>query len=323
MATTPDYYKILGVPRNAKADEIKKAYRKLARKHHPDAGGDEAKFKEINEAYEVLSDDKKRKLYDQYGTGNPNQVPYGGYGGAGANPFAGFGSWAEILESIRRGEGAFGNIEFDFGGAGGANPFGGFGGFGSGPFGGQPQPRKGRDLSVDLEVSFDEAFHGCEKRVTVRVPGRQEPETLDVKIPAGAVDGGRSRFRGKGAPGEAGGAAGDLLIATKIAPHPIYSRKGADVLMEVPVTFDEAALGAKVEIPTPDGKKARVSVPAGTQDGTELTLRGAGAPRLKGEGRGNLVATIRLKVPESLSDDQKRALEAYAAATAGTVRSWQ
>ena len=209
MAGTPDYYKILGVPRNAGADEIKKAYRKLARKNHPDAGGDEEKFKEINEAYEVLSDEKKRKLYDQYGTGNPNQIPFGGgYAGGGGNPFAGFGSWAEILDSIRRGEGAFGNIEFDFGGG---NPFGGAGGnpYGGGfaggnPFGGgfggygaaQPRPKKGRDLSVDLDVTFEEAFNGCEKRVTVRVPGRQDPETLTVKVPADAVNGGRSRFKG-------------------------------------------------------------------------------------------------------------------------------
>lgn len=318
MAGTPDYYKILGVPRNAQQDEIKKAYRKLARKNHPDAGGDEEKFKEINEAYEVLSDEKKRKLYDQYGTASGNPFA-GGYGGAaGANPFAGFGSWAEILESIRRGEGAFGNIEFDFGS--GANPFAGFGGspFGGG-FGGygaaQPRPQKGRDISVDLEVTFDEAFNGCEKRVTVRVPGRQEPETLTVKVPAGAVNGGRSRFKGKGVPGEAGGAAGDLLITTKIAAHPTYSRKGADVLMEMPVRFDEAALGAKVEVPTPDGKKVRVSVPAGTQDGAELKLRGAGAARLKGEGKGDLRVTIRVQVPTSLNDAQREALEAFAAAS--------
>lgn len=315
MAGTPDYYKILGVPRNAEADEIKKAYRKLARKNHPDAGGDEEKFKEINEAYEVLSDEKKRKLYDQYGTGNPNQIPFGGgYGGAaGANPFAGFGSWAEILESIRRGEGAFGSIEFDFGG-GGANPFGGFGGgYGGSPFGGaaQPRPKKGRDISVDMDVSFDEAFRGCEKRVTVRVPGRSEPETLTVKVPAGAVNGGRSRFKGKGTPGENGGAAGDLLITTRIAEHPLYTRKGADVLMDIPISIDEAALGAKITVPTPDGKKARVAVPAGTQDGTELKLSGKGAPKLKGEGNGNLRINLRVKVPTQLNEKQREALEAF------------
>ena len=333
MAGTPDYYKILGVPRNAKADEIKKAYRKLARKHHPDAGGDEAKFKEINEAYEVLSDEKKRKIYDQYGTGNPNHIPNGWGGAQGGTytvDFGDFGSWADILESIRRGEGVFGTGGFDFGGGspyGGGSPFGGgasFSGFGGSPFAGaaQPRPRKGSDVSVDMEVSFEEAFSGCEKRVTVRVPGRAEADTLTVKVPAGAVNGGQSRFKGKGTPGEAGGAAGDLLIKTKIAKHPRYARKGADVLMEVPISISEAALGAKIDIPTPDGKKARVSVPAGTQDGTELKLSGKGAPKLKGGGNGDLRITMRVKVPETVNEEQRAALEAFAKASQASVRAW-
>ena len=162
MASTPDYYQTLGVPRTATADEIKKAFRKLARKHHPDAGGDEAKFKELNEAYEVLSDEKKRNLYDQYGTANENQIPHGWGGGQGFNvedifgggggsysSSGGFGgSWADILESIRNGEGAFGS-NWDFGGG----------------FGGQPQPRRGQDMNVTLNVTFDEAMQGTEKRI--------------------------------------------------------------------------------------------------------------------------------------------------------------
>ena len=320
MAGTPDYYKILGVPRNAEQDEIKKAYRKLARKHHPDAGGEEAKFKEINEAYEVLSDEKKRQIYDQYGTGNPNHIPQG-WGGAGAGGaytvnFGDFGSWAEILDSIRRGEGIFGaSGGFDFGGGStyaGGNPFAG-----GSPFAGaQPRPQKGRDLSVDRDVTFEEAFNGCEKRVTVRVPGRPDPETLTVKVPAGAVNGGRSRFKGKGAPGENGGAAGDLLITTKIAKHPLYARKGADVLMDVPVSIADAALGAKIDVATPDGKKARVTIPAGTQDGAQLKLSGKGAPKLKGEGTGDLRITVRVKVPTELNDAQREALEAFREASA-------
>ena len=315
MAGTPDYYKILGVPRNAEQDEIKKAYRKLARKHHPDAGGDEAKFKEINEAYEVLSDEKKRQIYDQYGTGNPNHIPQGwggtGAGGAYTVNFGDFGSWAEILDSIRRGEGIFGATDgFDFGGGAayaGGNPF-----VGGSPFAGaQPRPQKGRDLSVDLDVTFEEAFNGCEKRVTVRVPGRPDPETLTVKVPAGAVNGGRRRFKGKGAPGENGGAAGDLLITTKIAKHPLYARKGADVLMDVPVSIADAALGAKIDVATPDGKKARVTIPAGTQDGAQLKLSGKGAPKLKGSGTGDLRITVRVKVPTELNDAQREALEAF------------
>ena len=315
MAATPDYYKTLGVPRTATADEIKKAYRKLARKHHPDAGGDEGKFKEINEAYEVLSDDKKRKLYDQYGTANENQIPQG-WGGGSVNVgdifgggAGGFGSWADILESIRRGEGAFGT-EWDFGGSG---------------FGGarQPRPRKGQDMNVTLNVTFDEAFKGAEKRVTVRVPGRSESETLTVKIPAGAVDGGRLRFKGKGGPGDNGGAAGDLLITTKVEEHPHYRRKGADVLMDVPVSVAEAALGASVVVPAPDGTKVRVKVPAGTQDGTVLTVRGKGAPKVKGEGSGDLRITVKVVVPKQMNDGQRKAMEDYLAATDKNVRSWE
>lgn len=317
MAATPDYYKTLGVPRTATADEIKKAFRKLARTHHPDAGGEEAKFKEINEAYEVLSDDKKRKLYDQYGTANENQIPQtwgGGSGGGSVNVDdmfggGGFGSWADILESIRHGDGAFGS-DWDFNGSSG------FGG------GRQPRPRKGQDMNVTLTVAFDEAFKGAEKRVTVRIPGRGESETLTVKIPAGAVDGGRLRFRGKGGPGENGAAAGDLLITTKIDEHPYYLRKGADVLMEVPVSVAEAALGASVVVPAPDATKVRVKVPAGTQDEAVLTIRGKGAPKVKGEGSGDLRITIKVVVPKQMNDEQKQAMEAFLAATTDEVRSW-
>ncbi len=312
MAATPDYYQILGVPRTATAAEIKKAFRKLARTHHPDAGGDEAKFKEINEAYEVLSDDKKRELYDQYGTANENQIPPQGWGGAvdfsdifgGAGGGAGFGGWADILESIRHGEGAFGG-NWDFG------------------QGRTPRPQKGQDMNVTLNITFDEAFNGAEKRVTVRVPGRQESETLTVKIPAGAVDGGRMRFKGKGALGANGGEDGDLLIVTKIDEGGLYRRKGADVLMDVPVSFAEAALGAKVTVPTPDGKKVRVTIPAGTQDDTVLTVRGKGAPKVKGEGSGDLKITVKVKVPTQLSDAQTEALKAFMEASDESVRSWE
>ena len=313
MPATPDYYKTLGVARDASQDEIKKAFRKLARTHHPDAGGDEAKFKEINEAYEVLSDEKKRKLYDQYGTANENQIPHGWGGGAGFGgaDFSGFGSWAEILESIRRGEGAFGT-NWDFG------DFGGFGGRGARG----PVARKGQDLSVTLNVSFDDAFRGAEKRVTVRIPGKTEAETLTVKIPAGAVDGGRLRFKGKGGLGENGGPAGDLLVITKIDPHPYYRRDGADVIVTMPVTFAEAALGASIVVPAPDGTKVRVKVPAGTHDGTKLTIKGKGAPRVKGQGTGNLVIEVHVDIPAELNDGQRAALEAFAKATDRNVRPW-
>ncbi len=316
MASTPDYYKTLGVPRTASADEIKKAFRKLARTHHPDAGGDEAKFKEINEAYEVLSDDKKRALYDQYGTANENQIPRGWgqgqsipvediFGGAGGQGFS--GSWSDILESIRRGEGAFGS-NWDFGGFGGA----------------QSQPRRGQDMNVTLKVTFDEAYRGAEKRVTVRIPGKSESDTVTVKIPAGAVDGGRLRFKGKGGLSANGGPAGDLLITTKIEPHPYYSRDKADVVVDAPVTIAEAALGASIVIPAPDGTKVRVRIPAGTQDGAVLTIKGKGAPDVKNKGSfGNLKIKVDVKVPSTMNEKQRKAMEDYLAATTEDVRTWQ
>ncbi|MBE6463849.1 MAG: J domain-containing protein [Eggerthellaceae bacterium] len=314
---TPDYYSILGVSRDADEKTIKKAFRKLAREHHPDAGGDEAKFKEINEAYEVLSDEKKRKLYDQYGTANENQIP-GGWGGQAINMedlfggTGGFGSWSDILESIRNGEGAFGsNWEINNGQGWGAN----FGQRGN-------RPRKGQDMNVTLTVSFDEAFKGVEKRVTVRVPGKKESETLDIKVPAGAMDGGRLRYRGKGRPGTNGGAAGDLLITTKIEPHQYFSREKANVLITVPVTIAEAALGASIIVPAPDGSKVRVKVPAGTQSGKVLTIKGKGAPRIKGEGNGDLKITVKVIIPKSLNEKQKQALEAYKEADERSVRPW-
>lgn len=315
MASTPDYYKTLGVPRTATADEIKKAFRKLARKHHPDAGGDEAKFKELNEAYEVLSDEKKRALYDQYGTANENQIPqgWGGgqgfnvediFGGGGAGGFG--GSWADILESIRHGEGAFGG-NWDFGGG----------------FGGQPQPRRGQDMNVTLNVTFDEAFNGTEKRITVRIPGKSESDTHTVKVPAGAVDGGRVRLKGQGAPGENGGAAGDLLITTKIDAHPYFGRDKADVTVDLPINVAEAALGASIVVPAPDGKKIKVKVPAGTQDGKVLTIKGKGAPDLKNKGQfGNLKIQIHVEVPTDMNDEQKKAMEDFLAATGEEKRPW-
>ena len=316
MPATPDYYKTLGVPRTASTDEIKKAFRKLARKYHPDAGGSEAKFKEINEAYEVLSDDKKRKLYDQYGTANENQIPRGWGGGnvnvddifGGAGGAGGFGSWSDILESIRRGEGAFGT-EWDFG------DFGGQGGR-------RARAQKGKDMNVTLNVTFDEAFRGTEKRVTVRIPGKSTSETLTVKVPAGAVDGGRLRFRGKGGPGQNGGEAGDLLITTKIEPHPYFTRDGANVLVDVPVTVAEAALGASVVVPAPDGTKVRVKIPAGTQTGAKLTVRGKGAPRVKGSGTGDLLIKVDVRVPKTMNEEQRKAMEEFLAATNEDVRTW-
>lgn len=300
MANKPDYYKTLGVSKTATADEIKKAYRKLARENHPDAGGDEEKFKDINEAYEVLSDDKKRQLYDQYGTADQNQVPFnwGGFGGGGGTTvnFSDFGSWQDILDQVLRGEGVMGGgFNFDFGGT--------------------PQPRKGKDTTADLQLTFDEAFQGTIKRVTLRIPGRDEATTLDVKVPAGANDGDRQRFRGQGVPGANGGAAGDLVLTMRVAPNAQFSRKGADVLTTAQVSMADAALGTSIVVPAPDGTKVRVKVPAGTQPGTVLSVKGKGAPRVKGSGNGNLKITLDIPVPTNLTDAQRKALEDFQAAS--------
>lgn len=322
--TTPDYYETLGVPRTASQAEIKKAFRKLARTHHPDAGGDEAKFKEINEAYEVLSDEKKKALYDQYGTANENQIPWGGgsgaggfnyediFGGSGGKTYTytsggggGFGGmdWSDILNSIRSGDGAFGS-DWDFK---------------------VNRARRGQDMNVTLDVSFDEAFNGTTKRVTVRIPGKADAETIDVKVPAGARDGGRLRYKGKGGPGDNGGESGDLLITTHITEHPYYSRNKADVLMTLPVNVAQAALGASIVVPAPDGTKIRVKVPAGTQDGKVLTIKGKGARDVKAKGAesyGDLKIKIRVETPTDMNDGQKKAMEEFLAASPEAVRPW-
>ena len=323
MANKPDYYKTLGVSKSATADEIKKAFRKLARENHPDAGGDEEKFKEINEAYEVLSDEKKRQLYDQYGTANENQIPFNWGGGAGGTTvnFSDFGSWQDILDQVLRGEGVMGSNWNFQGGApgGGAGGFGGFGGMGDFGFGGQggrsPRPQKGADTTAELSITFDEAFRGTTKRVSLRIPGRADKLTLDVKVPAGANDGDRQRFRGQGAAGSNGGPAGDLVITMRIAPDPVFSRKGADVLETARVSFAEAALGASIVVPAPDGSKVRVKVPAGTQPGAVLSVKGKGAPRVKGSGAGDLKITLEVPVPTRLNDGQRKALEDFIAAS--------
>ena len=178
-------------------------------------------------------------------------------------------------------------------------------------------------MNVTLNVTFDEAFNGTEKRITVRIPGKSESDTHTVKVPAGAVDGGRVRLKGPGAPGENGGAAGDLLITTKIDAHPYFGRDKADVTVDLPINVAEAALGASIVVPTPDGKKIKVKVPAGTQDGKVLTIKGKGAPDLKNKGQfGNLKIQIHVEVPTDMNDEQKKAMEDFLAATGEEKRPW-
>ena len=310
MAQKRSYYDILGVKKGASADEIKKAFRRKAQKLHPDAGGDEEKFKEVNEAYEVLSDDKKRAQYDRFGAvGDFSCGPGGGCGGpghggrrtytyrGGSGARGGFSDFdfGDIFDNIRSGEGAFGsNWDFNIN-----------------------RPHKGQDLQVNLDLSFSEAFSGTTKKVTIRIPSTGQEQSINVKVPAGAVEGGKLRYHEKGEHGKNGGKRGDLVVVTHIAEHPFYKREKADVVLRLPVSFDEAALGATVVVPAPDGSKVKLRVPQGSQDGATLRVRGKGAPKLKGAGCGDLKVKLSVRVPKTLNAEQKKALQEFARAGAG------
>jgi len=297
-----DYYKILGVSKSASADEIQKAYRKLARKYHPDLHADEEdkvreqakqKFQKVQQAYDVLSDSKKRQMYDQLG---PNFEQMGG-----ANPFGGRGGGSPFGAA---GEGI--DISQLFGGGGG----GGFEdilrqmGGGAGPMGGRGQrgrpqpPAKGSDVEQEITVPFATAVLGGQHQVSLqRRSGKVDK--IDVKIPAGIESGKKIRLRGQGNESPSGGTAGDLLITVKIAQHPLYSRKGMNLSLSVPITLLEAVEGAKIDIPTPHGT-VTIKVPAGTSSGKALRLKGMG---IKGKDRsGDLIATLQIAVPHEFTD---------------------
>lgn len=356
MAEKRDYYEVLGVKKGAGDDELKKAYRVLAKKYHPDVNpGDkeaEAKFKEINEAYEVLSDPDKRAKYDQFG--HAAFDPAAGAGGAGFGGFEGFGDIGDI----------FGNI---FGG--------GFGGSSARRNG----PAKGDDLGVRITITFEEAAfgvkrditynrvehcHECggtgaakgtspetcpvchgsgQRRVTQRMMGMafqstttcdncrgtgkiiknpcsncrgtgyvKVSKTIKVSIPAGIDDGNRIIQQGQGNDGRNGGPAGDLVIAVTVKKHNIFTRNGNNILCDVPFSVTDAILGAEIEIPTLEGSE-KYTIPEGTQPGTSFTLRGKGIPYVNNPGRrGDLIFTVNVEIPRSLNDKQKEHIRAFA-----------
>jgi curved DNA-binding protein len=310
-----DYYEILGVPRTATAEEIKKAFRRLARIHHPDVAKNkatgEAKFKEINEAYEVLSDAEKRRKYDQLGANWEH--------GAEFTPPPGHGAYQ------RRGNFQEGASPFEFSGTGFSDFFEAFfagtrdqsGSFRrTSPFADESTMAvRGHDAEADILVTLEEALRGATRQISVRrtdAEGRNEKtDTYQVKIPAGVREGKRIRLGGQGGPGRAGGPAGDLYLRVVLAKHPDFSVDGSDLRYEVPLAPWEAVLGKQVRVPTLDGS-AMLNIKPGTQAGTVLRLRGLGMPKDDSK-RGDLYATVTIEIPESVSDDEKKLWEQLAA----------
>ncbi len=319
-----DYYATLGVPKTATEKELKGAYRKLARKHHPDVNpGDpsaETKFKELNEAYEVLGDPEKRRKYDELGA-NWKQYEQQGAGGQGYGPFGG-GAWNVNMG----GPGGARTMTPEdmqelFGGAGGGDPFSDFFNtfFGGGGEGGdshrrthRPRHRKGRDLEQEVGLTLEDAFSGTTRRVSIQLGG--DMRTVDVRIPAGVKDGARVRSAGQGESGAQGGASGDLFLRVRVLPHAAFERRGQDLHTKVAVPVTTAALGGDVVVPTIAGSNLRLKIPELTQNGQVFRLRGHGMPAVgkpaDKPARGDLFVAAELAMPKSMSAEQRDAWEA-------------
>lgn len=326
-----DYYDILGVPRDAGDDQIKRAYRKLAKQYHPDQNkgnkSAEAKFKEVQEAYDILSDKDKRARFDQFGKAgvDPHFSPHsgGGYtysggGYPGGSPFGGGQSVEFNVEDL----GDF----FSGGGRGRGGPsifdqfFRGRGGAAAEPD--EPRPSASRDIEHTIQLAFDQAIHGT--TLDLEISGaRGKRERVNVKVPPGIRDGQRIRLAGKGAPASGRRPAGDLYIVCRVGEHPYFRRENDDIYLDVPVTFGEAGLGAKIDLPTLDGIRT-VTIPPGTTTGARLRLAGLGVTRKDGS-RGDHYAVIKIVAPPKLSDDQRQLLERFVQATPQTPRGglWQ
>lgn len=302
-----DYYKVLGVEKGASEADIKKAYRKLAMKLHPDRNPNdkaaEDKFKEVNEAYAVLSDSQKRKQYDTFGSTRFHQQY------SSEDIFRGT-DFNSIFEEFGFGGGGAGASSFFssiFGGRGG---YGGFGGMG-GPGGGfQPAPQKGQDVEYPLQIGFMDAFHGGERRVNFSLSDGTRRD-ITVKIPKGIQDGARLRVAGRGAPSRSGGPAGDLFVVIQLAPHPDFRRVGDSLETDVELKISEALLGVSKDVPTPEGPK-KVKIPEGVAPGTKIRLRGMGFPLQGTDERGDLFAVVKVTVPKKLSKEQRHAAEELA-----------
>lgn len=313
-----DFYAVLGVPPDADDATIKKTYRKLARKMHPDQNQGDAKaeerFKEIGEAYAVLSDPEQRREYDAIRAMAHGGARFtaGGPGGAGGASF----------EDLFSGFGGSGGqrVRFGTGGAGGAGGpdledllgglFGGGGAPGYGGFGAPRGPRPGADVHASTRIGFKEAVEGATVSLQSAELGR-----INVRIPAGVKDGQKIKLRGKGRPGDPGAPVGDLILEVSVDPHPVFGRDGDNLTVDLPVTFAEAALGATVPVPTLDGSSVKVKVAAGTPSGRVLRLKGRGVKRA--DKAGDLLAKVQVVVPQRLTDEAREAIEKMAAAENG------
>lgn len=310
-----DYYKTLGVRRDASQAEIQKAYRELARKYHPDLNPDDKtakrKFQEVQAAFDVLNNPEKRELYDRYGSSFETMGP-GGPGGAytgsswgrsaGGGPAGGF-RFEDVDLGDFFGE-RFGGGAGGPGGAGFADVFQQFRQAGARPRRGQAaRPQRGADIVHELRVPFSTSITGGEAQVTIR---RQsgKVETLEVKIPAGIEDGKKMRLRGQGEPAPPGGKPGDILLTIRVAPHACFQRRGNDLVVKVPVTLAEAALGAKVDVPTPKGTVS-LRVPAETSSGTRLRVKGYGVAPKQDAPPGDLLAEVQIVLPKELDESSR------------------
>ncbi len=286
-----DPYSVLGVSRSASDDEIKRSYRKLARQYHPDMNhnskASEIRFKEISEAYEILNNAEKRRRYDLYGHEGVD-ANFHGFGSSGSrNPFEGmrYGNNSYTF-NFGNYSGGTGNSFFD-------DLFSEFVRPGPGRGGRRPQPQTGQDIEYNLTVDFEQAYHGMSAELRIL------DKRIDVRIPAGVDTGSRVRVPGQGAPGLHGGKAGDLYLNVRVTPHAYFRREGKDIHLTLPITFGEAVLGARVELPGPDGRLA-LKIPPGTHSGTSFRFKGKGFPDLRRNLRGDFLVTVHIAVPDTI-----------------------
>jgi DnaJ-class molecular chaperone len=321
-----DYYATLGVSKTATDKELKQAFRKLARKHHPDVNpGDkkaEARFKEINEAYEVLGDPAKRKRYDELGANwrmyEQTEAQRGPHPFAGGH--GGFHTMTpEEMEELFGDQNPFSDFFTTFFGAQ-PEAGGGFGGESRRGARGRSRTRPGRDVEHEIELTLEEAYHGTTRRLSLKHDGHAR--TVDVRIPQGVGDGSRVRVSGEGEQGVGGATSGDLYLRVSLAPHPLFERKGRDLYVKVPVPVHAAVLGGEAEVPTLTGKTVRLRIPQVTQNGQVFRLKGYGMPAVgKPDDKGDLYARVEVQLPTELSPAEREHWDALAKVAGGAAKA--